>query len=289
MRYYGDVYRPPSEARSLILQITYGCAHNACTFCDMYKNKRFALRPAEEVLEDIRQYPHKSVVERVFLADGNALCLKTDYLQMLLDVLDENYDHLQRVAVYATAKDVNNKSIEDLIKLRDRGLRQVYIGIESGSDKVLKMVNKNCTAEDIVEAGQKLRAAGIKHSAIIILGLGGVKYSVEHALESARVLNVVNPEYLALMTLMVRPGTPLKKQVDKGSFQLLTPLEILEEARLILENLELSGTLFRANHNSNYVQLRGVLNKDKRRLLVEIEQLKQNLSNEALANRYRSY
>ncbi len=289
MRYYGDVYRPPSEARSLILQITYGCAHNACTFCDMYKTKRFALRPTEEVLEDITQFPHKAAVERIFLADGNALCLKTDYLQTVLDALDQNYQRLERVAVYATAKDVKNKTVDDLVKLRRHGLKQVYIGIESGSDRVLKMVNKNCTADDIIEAGKKLKAAGIKHSAIIILGLGGVKYSKAHALESARVLNQINPEYLALMTLMVRPGTPLKKQVDSGSFQPLTPLQIIEEAQLILSNLELSGTLFRANHNSNYVQLRGVLNDDKQRLLAEIEQLKQTLSNESLSNRYRSY
>ncbi len=289
MRYYGDVYRPPSEARSLILQITYGCAHNACTFCDMYKNKSFALRPLEEVFEDIDQFSEKHAVRRIFLADGNALCLKTDYLLMVIDKLAKNFMCLERVALYATAKDVKNKSLEDLIKLKAHGLKQIYIGIESGSDKVLKMVNKKCIADDIIVAGQKLKAAGIKHSAIIILGLGGAALSTEHAIASAQVLNKINPEYLALMTLMVRPNTVLKKQVDSGSFKLLTPLEILEEAYLILENLELSGTLFRANHNSNYVQLRGVLNDDKARLLSEIEQLKQRLSNETLANRYRSY
>ncbi len=289
MRYYGSVYRPPSEANSLILQITYGCAHNGCTFCDMYKDKPFALRPRKAVFEDIRGVSNKSAVARVFLADGNALCLKTDYLLDILDEFSRNYQRLERVAVYATAKDVKNKSIEELIKLREHGLKQIYIGIESGSDKVLKMVDKNCTTDDIIEAGQKLKMAAIKHSAIIILGLGGTVHSREHAVESARVLNQINPEYLALMTLMIRPNTQLKRQVDNGDFVLLTPLEILDEAHLILENLELSGTLFRANHNSNYVQLRGVLNQDKQRLLVEIEQLKQRVSNEMLANRYRSY
>lgn len=289
MRYYGDIYRPPSEARSLILQITYGCAHNLCTFCDMYKDKPFALRPLEEVFEDIDQFSQKDAVARIFLADGNALCLKTEYLQRILDKIANKFKNLERVALYATAKDVKNKSIDDLILLKDQGLKQIYIGIESGSDKVLKMVNKNCTADDIIEAGQKLKAAGIKHSAIIILGLGGVAHSAEHAIASAQVLNEINPEYLALMTLMVRPNTVLSKQVESGSFKLLTPLQILEEAHLILENTELSGTLFRANHNSNYVQLRGVLNDDKARLLSEIEQLKQQLSNESLANRYRSY
>ncbi len=289
MRYYGDVYRPPSEARSLILQVTYGCAHNACTFCDMYKNKRFAKRPETEVFEDIINYQHKSYVDRVFLADGNALCLDTDYLQMVLDSFRDNYDRLERVAIYATAKDVKDKSVEDLIRLREHGLKQVYIGIETGSDKVLKLVNKGCTAADVIEAGQKLKRAGIKNSAIIILGIGGVANSREHAIESARVLNQINPEYLALMTLMIRPGTPLQKQVDNGSFELLSPLQIIEEAQLILQNLELDGTLFRANHNSNYVQLRGVLNRDKERLLLEIDDLRQRLSNEDLARRYRSY
>ncbi len=289
MRYYGDIYRPPSEARSLIIQITYGCAHNACTFCDMYKDKPFALRPLEAVFEDIEQFSQKDVVSRIFLADGNALCLKTDHLLRILDKIANNFRNLDRVALYATAKDVKKKSLEDLLKLKNQGLKQIYIGIESGSDKVLKMVNKNCTADDIIEAGQKLKAAGIKHSAIIILGLGGVAHSAEHAIASAQVLNEINPEYLALMTLMVRPNTVLSKQVESGSFKLLTPLQILEEAHLILENTELSGTLFRANHNSNYVQLRGVLNDDKARLLSEIEQLKQQLSNESLANRYRSY
>ncbi len=289
MRYYGDVYRPPSEARSLILQVTYGCAHNACTFCDMYKNKRFAKRPETEVFEDIINYQHKSYVDRVFLADGNALCLDTDYLQMVLDSFRDNYDRLERVAIYATAKDVKEKSVEDLIRLREHGLKQVYIGIETGSDKVLKLVNKGCTAADVVEAGQKLKRAGIKNSAIIILGIGGVANSREHAIESARVLNQINPEYLALMTLMIRPGTPLQKQVDNGSFELLSPLQIIEEAQLILQNLELDGTLFRANHNSNYVQLRGVLNRDKERLLLEIDDLRQRLSNDDLARRYRSY
>ncbi len=289
MRYYGDVYRPPSEARSLILQVTYGCAHNACTFCDMYKNKRFAKRPESEVFEDILNYQHKSYVDRVFLADGNALCLNTDYLQSVLDGFRDNYDRLERVAIYATAKDVKNKSVEDLIRLREHGLKQVYIGIETGSDKVLKLVNKGCTAADVIAAGQKLKRAGIKNSAIIILGIGGVAYSREHAVESARVLNQINPEYLALMTLMIRPGTPLQRQVEDGIFELLSPLQIIEEAQLILQNLDLDGTLFRANHNSNYVQLRGVLNQDKARLLREIDDLRQRLSNEDLARRYRSY
>ncbi len=289
MRYHGDVYRPPSEAYSLILQITYGCTHNACTFCDMYKNKPFAVRPPKEVFEDIKRYDNKAAVRRVFLADGNGLCLKNDYLLEVLQSLNDNFKNLERTAIYATAKDIVRKSVDELIELRQNGLKQMYIGVESGSDMVLKMVNKNCTAQDVIIAGQKLKAAGIKNSTIIILGLGGVEHSREHALASANVISQINPEYLALMTLMIRPGTPLQKQVASGQFKLLTPLHIIEEAHLMLENLDLSGTLFRANHNSNYVQLRGVLNQDKARLLRELETLKAELSDEQLATRYRSY
>ncbi len=289
MRYHGDVYRPPSEAYSLIIQITYGCTHNACTFCDMYKNKPFAVRPADEVFADIEQFYDKAAVRRIFLADGNGLCLNNDYLLKILAKINDNFVNLERVAIYSTAKDIVHKTVDELIELRKNGLKQVYIGVESGSDKVLKIVNKNCTAQDVIEAGLKLKAAGIKNSAIIILGLGGVQYSREHALESARVISRINPEYLALMTLMIRPGTPLQKQVDSGQFKLLTPLQILQEAHCILENLDLSETLFRANHNSNYVQLRGVLNRDKARLLSEVIELQNSLSNDALASKYRSY
>ncbi len=289
MRYHGDVYRPPSEAYSLILQITYGCTHNACTFCDMYKNKPFAIRPSHEVFEDIEQFQHKASVRRVFLADGNGLCLKNDYLVDILQQLNANFKNLERTAIYATAKDIVRKSVDELIALRKNGLKQVYIGVESGSDTVLKMVNKNCTAADVVTAGQKLKAAGMKNSTIIILGLGGVAHSREHALQSAAVVSQINPEYLALMTLMIRPGTPLQKQVASGQFELLSPRQIIEEAELIIENLDLTDTLFRANHNSNYVQLRGVLNRDKARLLEEIVDLKGRLSNEQMATRYRSY
>ncbi len=289
MRYHGDIYRPPSEAYSLILQVTYGCTHNACTFCDMYKNKPFAIRPAQEVFEDIEQFTNKAAVRRVFLADGNGLCLKNDYLVEILQRLNDNFTNLERTAIYATAKDIVRKSVDELIELRQNGLKQMYIGVESGSDKVLKLVNKNCTAQDVIAAGQKLKAAGIKNSTIIILGLGGVEHSREHALQSAAVVSQINPEYLALMTLMVRPGTPLQKQVASGQFNLLTPLQIIEEAHLILQNFDLDGTLFRANHNSNYVQLRGVLNQDKDRLLAEVAELKVSLSDERLAARYRSY
>ena len=274
MKYEGDVYRPPSEAKSLIIQLTVGCARNSCTFCSMYKNKRFRVRELSEVVEDLywvkKRYPFG--FERVFLADGDALIVKTPLLLAVLDKIYELFPHVQRVSTYGAAADVLLKSPEELLELRRHGLEMVYIGAETGSDRIFQAVNKNITAAETIEACLKLKAAGIKVSMTLMSGLGGKPLTRENALESARLVSAAKPEYLGLMTLYVYPDTPLGKQCREGSFQELSPLEMLEEQKLFLENVDSEGTVLRSNHVSNFVSLAGTLNRDRDAMLLQLEQ-----------------
>jgi len=274
MKYEGDVYRPPSEAKSLIIQLTVGCARNSCTFCSMYKNKRFRVRELSEVVEDLywvkKRYPFG--FERVFLADGDALIVKTPLLLAVLDKIYELFPHVQRVSTYGAAADVLLKSPEELLELRRHGLEMVYIGAETGSDRIFQAVNKNITAAETIEACLKLKAAGIKVSMTLMSGLGGKPLTRENALESARLVSAAKPEYLGLMTLYVYPDTPLGKQCREGSFQELSPLEMLEEQKLFLENVDSEGTVLRSNHVSNFVSLAGTLNRDRDTMILQLEQ-----------------
>ena len=214
MRYKGKVYRPPSEAYSLIVQVTYGCSHNRCAFCDMYDDKHFAMRPMEEIREDFelarRVYRH---VDRVFLADGDALMRKTDDLVQILGLVYGLFPECERVTCYASPTSLQIKSEEDLRLLREKGLKMVYMGLESGCDAVLERMNKGHTTAEIIAAGQKARRSGLQLSVTAISGLGSRELWREHAVETARAFNAMNPEYIGLLTLMVEPGTPLEKWV----------------------------------------------------------------------------
>lgn len=279
MRYYGSVYRPPSEAHSLIVQVTYGCSRNTCAFCSMYKDKRFALRPLEEVLEDFQiardVYRH---VGRVFLADGDALVRKADDLYRILDAVRELFPECERVTCYASPASIRIRTDAELQTLREKGLAMVYMGLESGSDAVLKLMRKGHAAAEIVEMGQKVRRAGIALSVTAITGLGGAELLEEHAVETARALNGMNPEYIGLLTLMVEPGTPLYEWVSDGSFRLLDRKQVLRETRLLVQALDSPGSVFRMNHASNYLSLRGTLNRDKEAMLSEIAKAEADLS-----------
>jgi radical SAM superfamily enzyme YgiQ (UPF0313 family) len=272
MRYEGNIYRPPSEAYSLIIQATIGCSHNACTFCSMYKDKRFRIRPVEEVLEDIHESgKYHRQVDRVFLADGNALAMKTDDLKRILLKIREAFPNCERVGIYSSPKDILRKTEAELMELGELGLGIAYMGLESGSDTVLTSIRKGVTAEEMIMAGKKLMSSGIKLSVTLISGLGGKALWKEHAIESARVLNEINPHYLGLLTLLIEPGTEMEQQVNKGGFQLLSPNEVLEETRLLIERLTVNNCVFRSNHASNYFALAGTLPQDKERLLKEID------------------
>jgi len=274
MRYYGTVIRPPSEADSYILQITYGCSHNACTFCGTYADKAFAVRPTDEVLEDIamagRRIPD---TQRVFLADGNALVLSTRRLTAILDALAQALPRLRRVGIYASARDILGKTDDELATLRAKGLQLIYLGLESGSDEVLRRVGKGVTAAEMVEAVQRAKRAGLRVSVIALLGLGGVELSREHAEATGRVCSAMDPHYLSMLTLMLVPGTELHRQWQAGSFQLMEPEALLDELAQVITHLDgLTRCVFRTNHASNYLPLAGTLSRDKARLLAVLEE-----------------
>ena len=279
MRYYGAVYRPPSEAYSLIVQVTYGCSHNTCAFCSMYKEKRFALRPLDEVLEDFhiarQTYRH---VDKVFLADGDALVRKASELYTILDTIRELFPECQRVTSYASPASIRIRTDEELQTLRAKGLTMVYMGLESGCDEVLKLMRKGHMSDEIVAMGQKVRRNGIALSVTAITGLGGPELLEQHAIETAKAFNAMNPEYIGMLTLMVEPGTPLYDWVRDGKFQLLTQPQVLRETRLLVENLDSPGSVFRMNHASNYLVLKGTLNQDKEVMLRTIEAAEHDLS-----------
>ena len=271
MRYVGKVYRPPSEAYSLIVQVTYGCSHNGCCFCDMYDDKTFALRPMAEIREDFEMARQRyRRVERVFLADGDAMARSADDLTTVLGWIYELFPECQRVTCYASPGSLRRHTQEELRRIRAAGLTMVYMGLESGCDAVLERMNKGFTAAEIVEAGQKARACGFALSVTAISGLGSVELWREHAEETARAFSAMNPEYIGLLTLMVEPGTPLEKWVRQGAFTVLDPIEVLKETELFLETIHSPGSVFRMNHASNYLSLRGTLDGDIPAMLAQV-------------------
>ena len=273
MRYKGKVYRPPSEAYSLIVQVTYGCSHNGCAFCDMYDDKHFALRPMAEIREDFemaRQVYRR--VERVFLADGDALIRPAGQLLEILGWVYELFPECQRVTCYASPTSLHVRTGEELRALRDAGLTMVYMGLESGCDAVLEKMNKGHTAASIIEAGQKARRCGLALSVTAISGLGSLDLLEDHAMGTAQALSAIRPEYIGLLTLMVEPGTPLERWVEEGSFVVPGAPDILRETEILLHYIDSEGSVFRMNHASNYLTLKGTLNADKPALLAKVHQ-----------------
>ena len=276
MRYDSDtIYRPPGEWRSYLLQCTIGCSHNKCTFCAMYKEKQFRVRPLEEILEDIdmaRDY-YGPGVERVFLMDGDAIVMKTQQLLKILEKLYHNFPNLQKVTTYAGPKSTQSKSVTELKELRAAGLTRAYLGVESGSDKVLAAINKGCTAAQMLQAGQNLVEAGIDLWAILILGLTGQDGDwEEHVLSSAKIINHMKPRHLSAMTFAPAKGTALGEDVLAGRFKVCTPDQILEECRVLIEHLEVDPLHFTSNHASNYLPLKGGLPEDREKFLSLIDQ-----------------
>lgn len=271
MRYEGRVFRPPSEAYSLIVQVTVGCSHNKCTFCDMYKEKQFHLRKLEDVLEDFniarRQYRY---IERVFLADGDALIRKTEDLAVILKHIRKIIPECQRVTSYGSPKSILTKSPEDLALLHSLGLEMIYLGLESGNEQVLKHINKGVTVEDIVRAGQMVKDAGMKLSVTAISGLGGTEMWKEHAIDTAKAFSRMKPDYIGLLTLMFEGDVPLRRECEEGKFHLLTAPQVAKETLLMLEHIDSEGSVFRSNHASNYLTLKGTLNRDREAMCEQI-------------------
>lgn len=238
----------------------------------MYKDDKFRIRKTDEILEDIKIARERfNNINRVFLADGDALIIKTDVLIKILDCIKSTLPECERIGVYASPKSIMTKSLDELKLLRSKGLSIGYLGVESGSDKILMDINKGVDSKDLIECGKKLKEAGIMVSVTLISGIGGKDNWMEHAIHSAKVVNEINPEYLGLLTLMIEDGTDLKKDIDSGDFKLLTPEEITQETILLLEELNTENAIFRSNHPSNYVTLKGTLNKDKDRMIEELK------------------
>lgn len=273
MNYDGMIYRPPSEAYSLILQVTVGCAHNHCTFCTMYKEKSFHVKPLREVEEDLKEarsyYGNRSL--RIFLADGDALVLSQEKLCTILRLCRQYFPKTERITSYGTAQDILRKSKEELQELHELGLDMIYLGAESGSPEILEHIHKGVTVEEYVRAAERLRGTGICLSVTLISGLGGQKMLEEHAVASAKLITAMKPDYLGFLTLLLEPGAPMLQEVKAGMMQLLTPAQVLEEMELFLTHVDSEGTVFRSNHVSNYISLAGNLNRDIPAMLEKIQ------------------
>ncbi|MBU3158200.1 radical SAM protein [Clostridium frigoris] len=272
MEYEGTVYRPPSEAYSLIVQVTIGCSHNGCSFCGMYKDKKFRVRELKDIISDLEQAKlDYGVVKRIFLADGDALVLETSKLKIILLKIKELFPGCERVGIYATPNDILAKSLEELRLLKALGIGILYLGVESGSDEILKSINKGVTAENLIVAGRKVKDSGIKLSTTLISGIGGREKINENAMESAKLISAINPDYVGFLTLMLESGTPIYKDIQNGIFHVLTPEEVMQELREFLKNVEVTDCIFRSNHASNYMALSGTLPGDRDKLVSDID------------------
>jgi coproporphyrinogen III oxidase-like Fe-S oxidoreductase len=273
MKYDFPLYRPPAEADNILLQATLGCSHNRCTFCTMYKTKRFIIRPIEELHEEIkllsRRYPSAN---KVFLGDGDALTLPTEHLAKLLRLLKEAFPRLSRVSVYATAQNLLEKSEEELKALRAGGLSLVYFGIETGNDDLLEKIDKGVNAQQMMKALHKAHEAGIKVSSTVILGIGGAEFSHDHIQETIKLINAVPMTYLSTLQLGLEEGSEERFRRSFNGFTPLSDLQILQEQRHLLSELNPpQKIIFRSNHASNALHLAGTLPKDTLRLISEID------------------
>lgn len=272
MHYEGNVFRPPSEANSILLQVTTGCSHNKCTFCGMYKEQRFTVKDDATLLEDIlfaaRHCRHQ---QRLFLCDGDTLCISQKRLVRILELIRKHLPWVNRVGIYANTKSIYHKSDEQLRELRRLGLKIAYMGLESGDDETLKAINKGTDAPKMIAMGRKIRAANIALSVTVLLGIAGKERSLIHARETGKVLSGIDPEYVGALSLMLVPGTPLYEEYEKGTFTLLGPKEMLAEIAEMIRHTTLSGGYFHANHASNYLPIKARLPQDKETTLVLID------------------
>lgn len=274
MQYEGVVYRPPSEANSLIIQASIGCAHNKCSFCNMYRDKQFRIRGVEDIKKDIDWVKDNYAVEMVdsiFLADGNTILMRTPQLVEILEYARASFPYLERVTCYGASQYLARKPLDDFKKLREAGLTRIHCGMESGHDPLLKLINKGGTQATHIEGGKKVRAAGMELSMYYMPGLGGLQMWEGHAKDSAYVLNEVDPEFIRLRTFVPIAGTEIADDYQEGKFELMKPLEVIREIRLLLENLNVHSQ-FLSDHWTNFVNLRGKLPEDKERLLAEADE-----------------
>jgi radical SAM superfamily enzyme YgiQ (UPF0313 family) len=264
MRYEGTIYRPPSEAQSILIQCTIGCPHNRCTFCPMYKDMRFRIRSVAEIKEDLetaRKY-YGAMADTMFFPDGNTILMKTEQFVEVLRFARRVFPQLRRITIYGSAQYINLKSAEELTRLREAGLSRIHSGMESGDDLVLERIQKGATAREMIEAGRKVMTAQIELSEYMMIGIGGRERSREHALASAAVLNQINPDFIRVRTFVPVPGTPLYNDYRQGKFGLLQPYEVLKETEMLISNLTCESRFY-SDHNSNYAWINGKLPEEK--------------------------
>lgn len=280
MDYQGMIFRPPSEADSILLQVTVGCSHNKCRFCEMYKAKRFSIKSDEQIFKDIDHAArHYRFIKRLFLCDGDALILPMKRLVPIMERIKEKLPWLERVGTYANTKSIASKSVEELKQLKDLGLTIAYLGLESGDDVTLEAICKGADSARMIEMGRKIRSAGIKLSVTVLNGVAGRERSMIHAQETGRVLSAIDPEFVGALSLMLTPGAPLNKDHQEGRFPLIGAEEMLQELGMMIATTHLSNGLFHANHASNYLPIRAQLPRDRDKTLKMI--------NDALAGKIK--
>jgi radical SAM superfamily enzyme YgiQ (UPF0313 family) len=276
MRYEGMIFRPPSEANSLILQVTVGCSYNRCTFCGAYREKSFRVKSFDEVKNDIDEVSlYGTPIPRVFLADGDALILPEKELVQILDYLKLKLNGLERIGTYANAREILKKDREELQHLKELGLGMIYLGLESGDPKVLQRIKKNATVDQMIRAAAKVREAGILLSVTVLLGIGGVEGSQRHAKDTGTVLSKMDPDFVGALSLMVVPGTPIERELQTGQWALPTPFGLIEELQTMITHCEFSHCFFASNHASNYLPLKIQMPEQKEEALRRIREVLQ--------------
>jgi radical SAM superfamily enzyme YgiQ (UPF0313 family) len=286
MKYEGSIYRPPSEANSLILQVAVGCSYNRCTFCHSFQQKAFRIKSFEEIKEDIDEVCSYGPIPRIFLADGDALVIPQQDLVRILSYLKEKIRGLERVGIYANAVDVLKKSPEELKELKNLGLGIIYLGLESGNAEVLRRIRKNATAEQMVRAGKRVKEAGILLSITVLLGVGGVELSQAHAKDTGEVLSEMDPEFVGALSLIIVPGTPIEEQLRTGKLVLPTPFELIGELGTMIDNCRFTNCFFASNHASNYLPLRIRMPREKEQALRLIREVLERKDPELLRPEY---
>jgi radical SAM superfamily enzyme YgiQ (UPF0313 family) len=286
MKYEGMIIRPPSEAYSLLLQATVGCSHNACSFCPTYKGVKFRIKSFAEIEEDILEASRRRDVEKMFLCDGDALIIPQKRLVEILSSIRRRIPGVKRVGCYANAKSILRKTPEELVQLREGGLGIVYLGVETGNEDLLKRIHKGATYAQLVEAGRRIREAGILLSVTVLLGIGGVEKSVEHAFDTARILTDIDPDFVGALTVMVVPGTPLHEEFVSGRFVLPDTFGFLRELEIMVAHTDFTDCFFTSNHASNYLPIRARMPREKETTLRMIQHVIESGDNRRLRPEY---
>jgi radical SAM superfamily enzyme YgiQ (UPF0313 family) len=286
MKYEGMIIRPPSEAYSLLLQVTVGCSHNKCTFCPTYKGEKFRIKSFAEIEEDILEASDYRSVEKIFLCDGDALIIPQPRLVEILVSIHKYIRSMKRVGCYANAKSILRKTPEDLVQLRKLGLKIVYLGVETGNEDLLKKINKGATYAQIAEAGRRIKNAGINLSVTVLLGIGGIEKSVAHAFDTAKILTEIDPDYVGALTVMVVPGTPLHEDYISGRFVLPDTFGFLRELEIMIAHSDFTNCFFTSNHASNYLSIRARIPEEKEKTVRMIHHVIQSGDSRQLRPEY---